>query len=68
MKIKIINDSGEVYEKHRIMEASELINDYIDANRGTQDCDDVCDWLETIPEIDALNFIGDMWGIEFKEL
>ena len=64
MKIRIIDDYGEVYETGRIMEAQELINDYIDCINDVE----TIDFLHTVDEDTAMKFIKDMWGIEYEIL
>ena len=72
MKIKIIDDYGEVYESGRVMDAQELIDDYI--SELFFDCDgdgknlETVDFLRTVDEDTAMKFIKDMWGIEYEIL
>lgn len=63
MKIRIIEDYGEVYESGREMEANELINDYIDCLNEIEYSDTI-EFLRN-DERTSLKFIGDMWGLKY---
>ena len=60
--VEIISDSGYVYEAGHVITANRLISNYLDC------CDDesLKDWIVRIPIADAIKFIADAWGIEYK--
>ena len=63
MKITIISDGyGDVYEAGQVMEAKELIEDYI----CCLDDKECIKFLRETDEKTALEFIRTMWGIEYK--
>lgn len=66
MKIEIISDMGEVYDG--IMEADVLIDDYIECLNEAEQADtiDFMRYWQTENKVVALDFIHDMWGIDYK--
>ena len=62
MKIKITADMGEVYDVGSVMEARELIEDYI----SCIDDKECIEFLRTTDEKTALEFIRVMWGVEYE--
>lgn len=61
-KIKIISDDGNVYKKDEVVDVSDLIRSYCDCTNDN----DLKDWLWKIPIPDAVDFITNAWGIEYK--
>lgn len=69
MKIKITKDFGDVYEEGFVMEAKDLISDYKDCLSPNEPNDkEVMDWLDELSDEDALEFIADLWRIEYEVL
>lgn len=64
MKIEITYDSGNVYKVGKIMDAHELIEDYIDCVPEGE-CADVIDFLRNTDEQTALDFVANGWGIGY---
>ena len=63
MKIKILNDYGEVYDSGTIMTLDALKRDYEEANWLEEDGAIAWDgWSE----IEILDFIADAWGIDYE--
>lgn len=68
MKIRILSDMGEVYDPGTEMEGQTLINDYIDVLDCRLPEEASCaKFLRTVDENTALQFIHDMWGIDYEE-
>jgi hypothetical protein len=67
MKIRILSDMGEVYDPGTEMEASQLINDYIEAVDIDEAGHDCTKWLNSVSQKSALEFIHTMWGIDYEE-
>ena len=63
MKIKILNDYGEVYDSGTIMTLDALKRDYEEAN--WVDNEDTIAW-DGWSEIEILDFIADAWGIDYE--
>lgn len=64
MKIRILSDMGEVYDPGTEMDAKTLINDYIEANAPDNELET---FLHSVTTDTALQFIHDMWGIDYEE-
>ena len=67
MKIRILSDMGEVYDPGTEMDAQTLINDYIEAVDVDENGHDISEWLRSVNETSALQFIHEMWGIDYEE-
>lgn len=67
MKIKIINDSGLVYNPNSVMDAEELINDYREMlDPRINDDAEQLQWFNSVSTESQLRHIGEMWGIEYE--
>ena len=60
--IEIISDYGNVYKKGERILAMDLISSYLDCSTDKS----FNDYLTRIPIPDAVSFIADAWGIEYK--
>lgn len=67
MEIKIISDSGLVYNPNSVMDAEELINDYREMldPRIIDDAGQL-QWFNSVDTESQLRHIGEMWGIEYE--
>lgn len=63
-EVEIISDSENVYESGEQMAASDLIDDFCGVS--PHDLDDVSSWLRSIPIPEAIKYIAEAWGIEYK--
>lgn len=61
-RIEILYDSGHVYGRGEIIEIKTLIRDYCECDRDPA----TEEWLYRIPIPDAVKFIADMWGIDYR--
>lgn len=62
--IEFIEDSGWVYKPGQQKDATEFIEDYCECN--PPELDDVSEWLRSIPISEAVAFIAEAWGIQYK--
>jgi hypothetical protein len=63
MKVKILRDPQNVYEKDSVMDAYELIADYI---KTIKDDYSLVLFLEICPKESALAYISNAWSLEFE--
>lgn len=67
MKIKIISDSGLVYNPNSVMDAEELISDYREIlDPRINDDAEQLQWFNSVSTESQLRHIGEMWGIEYE--
>ena len=67
MKIKIISDSGLVYNPNSVMDAEELINDYREVlDPRINDGAGQLQWFNSLSTESQLRYIGAMWDIEYE--
>lgn len=66
-KIKITSDAdGEYgYPKGLVIPAEEFIRDYVDTLNEVEDADAI-DFIKSLQEEYAVDFIADAWGIDYK--
>lgn len=67
MKIEITYDREDVYKVGTIMDAHELIEDYIDCVPEGE-CADVIDFLRNTDEQTALDFVANGWEICYNKI
>lgn len=60
--IKILRDTGNVYEEGKIISVGQLIDDYSECT----DDQGLIDYLWRIPIPSAIAFIAEAWGIEYE--
>ena len=60
--IKILSDRDGVYEVGSIVGIMDFINSYLDCCTD----DSLKGWIERIPMPDAVKFIAEAWGIDYK--
>lgn len=63
-EVEIISDSEDVYKPGEQIAASDLIDDYCGVN--PIDLDDDSSRLRSIPIPEAIKYIAEAWGIEYK--
>ena len=63
MKVEITYDKGKVYDSGTIMQAEDLLNEFIDCI-----LEDFAlkDWLKSLPIKSALDYIAYEWGLRYK--
>ena len=61
-KIIILSDRDGVYDKGSIVEVIDFISDWMDFCTD----DSLKDWVGRIPIKNAVHFIADAWGIDYK--
>lgn len=66
MKYKVLYDKYEVYQIGDIIDAEDLITDYILATKF--DNEEIVNWLQNISIQDAINFICEMWSMELEKI
>ena len=61
-KIKILSDRDGVYEVGSVVNVLDFISDWMDCCTD----DSLKDWVGRIPIKNAVHFVADAWGIDYK--
>lgn len=66
MKVKILRDPEHTYKDNEILEASELIESFIEGLTDNKDDTETKEWLGKASQKSAVELVAAMWGLSIE--